>query len=58
MVGNGERRETESRGGGGGGGDGEESVGGPMCWKTKGSEDESSSGERAEDEARLKCLLM
>ena len=31
---------------GGGGDDGEESVGRPTCWKTKGSEDERTAGVR------------
>lgn len=59
-----EKKQTELRGGGD---DREESVGGPTCWKTKGSEDERTAGERErrgeermreEDAARLKCLLM
>lgn len=56
-----EKKGAEWRGGCGG--DGEESVGGPTCWKTKDSEDERTRWRerermREEHAARLKCLLM
>lgn len=51
MDGKRERRESEQNREGGGD-DGEERVGGPTCWKTKGSGDERTAGgeRRGEDE--------